>query len=73
MKQDKGREVVIMDKSKYDKICLMILQNGNFKKLDNDPTKKKKTKKKYNKFKENEKQIITTRILMFIAKWILSW
>ena len=46
MKQDKGREVVIMDKSKYDKICLMILQNGNFKKLDNDPTKKKKNKEK---------------------------
>ena len=42
MKQDKGHVVVIMDKLKYHKLCLMILGNGNFKRLDNDPTKKNK-------------------------------
>ena len=39
MKQSKGRGVVIMDKSKYQEKCLMILEN-NFKTLDHDPTKK---------------------------------
>ena len=40
MKQDKGRGVVIMGKSKYQEKCLMILENNNFKTLDQDPTKK---------------------------------
>ena len=40
MKQSKGRGVVIMDKSKYQEKCLMILENDNFKTLDHDPTKK---------------------------------
>ena len=64
MKQDKGRRVVIMDKSKYQEKCLMILENDNFKMLDHVQA---------TNFTENEKQIITKRILMFIAKWILSW
>ena len=51
MKQGKGRGVVIMDKSKYCDKYLMILENGNFKTLDHDPTKKKTTKK-YNEFYE---------------------
>ena len=62
MKQDKGRRVVIMDKSKYQEKCLMILENDNFKMLDHVQA---------TNFTENEKQIITKRILMFIAKWIL--
>ena len=70
-KQDKGRGVVIMGKSKYHVKCLMILENSDFKTLDHDPTKK--TKRKYTtNFTENEKEIITTKILMFITKWILS-
>ena len=40
MKQDKGRGVAIMDKSKYQEKCLKILEKGNFKILDHDPTKK---------------------------------
>ena len=44
MKQDKGRGVVIMDKSKYQEKCLMILEKGNFKILDHDPTKKTEEK-----------------------------
>ena len=48
MKQDKDRGVVIMDKSKYQEKCLMILENGNFKALNHDSTKK--PKKKYNDF-----------------------
>ena len=64
MKQDKGRRVVIMDKSKYQEKCLMILENDNFKMLDHVQA---------TNFTENEKQIITKRILMFITKWILSW
>ena len=40
MKQDKGRGVIIMGKSKYQEKCLMILENNNFKTLDQDPTKK---------------------------------
>ena len=70
MKQNKDRGVIIMDKSKYKEKCLMVLENGNFKTLGHDPTKK--MRKKYNEFYENEKQIIPTRILMFISKWFLS-
>ena len=63
MKQDKGHGVVIMDKSKYQEKCLMILENDNFKMIDHDQA---------TNFTENEKQIITKRMLMFIPKWILS-
>ena len=48
MKQDKGHGVVIMDKSKYQQKCLMILEKGNFEILDHDPTKK--TEEKNNEF-----------------------
>ena len=44
MNQDKGRGVVIMEKSKYQDKCLMILENDNFKTLDHDPTKKTEEK-----------------------------
>ena len=44
----KVRWVVIMDESNYHEKCLLILENGNFKMVDHDPTKK--TKKKYNEF-----------------------
>ena len=70
MKQDEGRGVVIMGKSKYQEKCLMILGNDNFKTLDRDPTKK--TGKNTTNFTENEEQIIPTRILTFIFKWFLS-
>ena len=40
MKQGKGRGVVIMEKSKYQEKCLMILDNDDLKTLDHDPTKK---------------------------------
>ena len=44
MKQDKGRGLVIMDKSKYQVKCLMIIENDSFKTLDHDPTKKTEEK-----------------------------
>ena len=39
MKQDKGRGVVVMDRSKYTEKCLSILQTEQFTKLRHDPTK----------------------------------
>ena len=39
MKQDKGRGVVVMDRSKYTEKCLNILQTKQFTKLRHDPTK----------------------------------
>ena len=39
LKQDKGRGVVIMDSSQYMNKCLNILNNDNFIKLTDDPTK----------------------------------
>ena len=39
LKQDKGREVVIMDSSQYMNKCLNMLNNDDFIKLTDDPTK----------------------------------
>ena len=39
MKQDQGRDVVAMDKSKYTEKYLHILQTEQFNKLIHDPTK----------------------------------
>ena len=39
MKQDKGRGVVVTDRSKYIEKCLSILQTEQFTKLRYDPTK----------------------------------
>ena len=39
MKQDKGRGVVVMNRSNYTEKCLNILQNEQFIKLRHDPTK----------------------------------
>ena len=39
MRQDKGRGVVVMDRSKYTEKCLSILQNEQFTKPRHDPTK----------------------------------
>ena len=39
MKQDKGRGVVVMYRSKYHEKCLSILQTEQFTKLRHDPTK----------------------------------
>ena len=44
MKQDKGRGVVIMNRSKYLEKCLSILQGKQFMKLDRDPTSKLESK-----------------------------
>ena len=39
LKQDKGRGVVLMDRTKYTNICLEILETNQFTKLNHDPTK----------------------------------
>ena len=39
LKQDKGRGVVLMDKTKYTNKCLEILETDQFTKLNHDPTK----------------------------------
>ena len=44
MKQDKGRGVVAIDRSKYTEKCLNTLQNEQFTKLKHDPTKSIKNK-----------------------------
>ena len=44
MKQDKGKGVVIMDKTKYQGKCLAILDTNQFVKLNIDPTKEIETK-----------------------------
>ena len=44
MKQDRGRGVVIMNRSKYLEKFLSILQGKQFMKLDHDPTSKLETK-----------------------------
>ena len=38
LRQDKGKGVVLMNKSKYVEKCLGLLQTQNFAKLDHDPT-----------------------------------
>ena len=71
MKQYKGSGVVIMGKLKYHEKCLMILENRNFKTLDHDPTTKR-GRKSTTTFTKSENQIITTKIFIFLPKWILS-
>ena len=39
LKQDKGRGVVLMDRTKYTNKCLEILETNQFTKLNHDPTK----------------------------------
>ena len=39
LKQDKGRDVVLMDRTKYTNKCLKILQTNQFTKLYHDSTK----------------------------------
>ena len=71
MKQDKELGVVIMDKLKYHEKCLMILGNENFIKLDRNPTNK--TEEKIQRIlRKMKNKKITTRVLIFISKWILS-
>ena len=38
MKQDKGRGVVLLDKTKYVEKCFSIINTNKFKKLDKNPT-----------------------------------
>ena len=44
MKQDKGKGIVIMDKTKYQGKCLATLDTNQFVKLNIDPTKEIETK-----------------------------
>ena len=39
LKEDKGRGVVVMDRSEYTEKCLEILSTKQFTVLENDPTK----------------------------------
>ena len=39
LKQDKGRGIVVMDRSKYTKKCLEMLSTKQFTVVENDPTK----------------------------------
>ena len=38
LKQDKGRRIVILDKTKYTEKCLLILTSQQFQKCKKDPT-----------------------------------
>ena len=44
LKQDKGRGIVIIDRTKYVEKCLDILQTDKFTELDTDPTAKFETR-----------------------------
>ena len=44
MKQDKGRDVVVMDRRKYFEKCLALLNSEQFVKLNQDPTTTKERK-----------------------------
>ena len=44
VKQDKGRGLVILDRTKYIDKCLFMLGTNQFAKLDNDPTSKLESK-----------------------------
>ena len=44
MKQDKGKGIVIMDKTKYQEKSLALLNTNQFVKLNSDPTKQIETK-----------------------------
>lgn len=54
MKEDKGRSVVAMDRSKYTNKCLYILQTVQFAKLEHDTTKfiENKIQRELRKLKE---------------------
>ena len=67
IKQDKGREVVIKDKPKYNEKCLLCLDAEILEKLNYDSIKKK-LKKKYKESCENKKLIIESRILILIFR-----
>ena len=38
LKQDKGRDVIILDRTKYTKKCMVLLNTERFKRLRTDPT-----------------------------------
>ena len=44
MKQDKGRGIVIMDKTEYQEKSLALLNTNQFVELNSDPTKQIETK-----------------------------
>ena len=44
LKVDKGRGVVIMDRSNYTEKCMSLLSSNQFKHIPNDPTKSLETK-----------------------------
>ena len=39
LKQDKGREIVVIDRKKYTEKCLNVLHTGSFIQLDHVPMK----------------------------------
>ena len=44
LKHDKGRGVVIMDRSNYTEICMSLLSSNQFVHIANDPTKSLESK-----------------------------
>ena len=58
LKQDKGRGVVLMERTKYTNKCLEILETNQFTKLNHDPTEpnEEKTQRLLRKFKSRLSQ-----------------
>ena len=69
MKQEKGRGVVIMDKTKYQEKCLILLNTNQFVKPNKDLTKQiePKIQRVLRKIKTN-----ITRLFTFTSNWIFS-
>ena len=51
IKQDKGGGILVSDRKHYIEKCLNILEVGQFKKLEKDPTKTIESKMKIRKIK----------------------
>ena len=78
MRQDKDREVTLLDRKDYIQKCVSILNAIQFLKLDTDPTKSSESKvtrtlrKKKHNFEENEyKKLYPTgsRPGLFYGTW----
>ena len=44
LNQDKGQRIVIFDRTKYIEKCMNLINTDQFRKLENDPTKRTETK-----------------------------
>ena len=72
MKQDKGRDVVIIDRNKYFDKCLALLTSEQFVKLNQDSTAT--TEKKIQRIlRKNQTKIAKGSIPKAISNRVVTW